>query len=78
MQCLFLSPNLYKKNHSNTFSVYILPIKWIYLAQQEDKENSMEDDSDDNIEGGHSFLILSRSDSSMVLISSYILYLMLI
>lgn len=38
----------------------------------------MEDDSDDNIEGGHSFLILSRSDSSMVLISSYILYLMLI
>lgn len=55
-----------------------IPVKWIYLAQQEDKENSMEDDSDDNIEGGHSFLILSRSDSSMVLISSYILYLMLI
>lgn len=38
----------------------------------------MEDDFDDNIEGGYFFFILSRSDFSMVLILFYILYLMLI
>ncbi|XP_078335129.1 cleavage and polyadenylation specificity factor subunit 1-like isoform X2 [Crassostrea virginica] len=35
--------------------------------KKEDRESTSEDDSSDNIEGGHSFLILSRSDSSMIL-----------